>query len=426
MKALTFLPRLIALAIFTLLFNTYSYSQWSNISPSSNYGFIDITFPSQQIGYAKVDSSSGNFIYKTLNAGLTWQRLNINVSPITGFYIQSIYFVDDNTGFMEFRGNNPGLTSYLYKTVDGGANWIDKTPPGLPVGTGIADVFFTDINNGFVTTDDVLFKSTDGGNNWSSISFPGYVGFTEIDFIDANNGIVGAWDGTFNYKGFVYTTTDGGLNWDSLVLNDTYTSIYDVDYTTNNTAFALTTNGWLTDQRIYKTTNNGLLWDTLFLGFLTDSSDVANDMYFINDMEGYLSTTNGYIFKTLNGGVTWTEEHYGGPNLDIIAHNGVDIYVGGNINTLLTTAILTGIEDIMESNEITTVFPNPCNSNDNIQFKKPVSGLLQIVDLNGKLIVAEQMNKSNYFQLSQLNLSPGIYVMFVSGEENIYEKLVIN
>lgn len=132
-----------------------------------------LTFPSRNVGYA---AGSRNGIYKTNDGGATWTSINpfpaINQFP-TGFPNTAITYtdiqaLDDNTVFVV--GNmftNTGIKR-VYKTTDGGANWVDITaniPALLPVGN-ITSVMFHDENNGYVTIGNTLFITNNGGTSW--------------------------------------------------------------------------------------------------------------------------------------------------------------------------------------------------------------------------------------------------------------------
>jgi len=83
------------------------------------------SFPSQSVGYAVGGSiSTGNQygdILKTTDGGLNWTNLAFD----PGYRTYSVYFVNDNLGYVGSRG-----PTGLYKTTDGGANWT-------PLNTGI-------------------------------------------------------------------------------------------------------------------------------------------------------------------------------------------------------------------------------------------------------------------------------------------------
>lgn len=133
-----------------------------------------ITFPSSTVGYI---SGARNAVYKTTDAGTTWTKISpfpaLNDGP-TGFpntrvTYQEIQALDENTVFV--IGNmftNVGVRR-VYKTTDGGANWVDITgniPTLLPSGN-IVGMTWHDANNGYVSAGSVLFRTTDGGTNWT-------------------------------------------------------------------------------------------------------------------------------------------------------------------------------------------------------------------------------------------------------------------
>ena len=74
-----------------------------------------------------------------------------------------------------------------------------------------------------VGKDQVISKSGDGGENWSIINtgIQGFYNF-EVYFKDLNNGIVSTEDGT------LLTTHDSGLTWDSFSTG--YHNFYGLNY----------------------------------------------------------------------------------------------------------------------------------------------------------------------------------------------------
>jgi gliding motility-associated-like protein len=132
-----------------------------------------LAFPSKLVGYA---AGSRNAIYKTVDGGTTWTSINpfpaVNQFP-TGFPNTAITYteimaVDVNTVFAVGNMFTSTGIKRVYKTIDGGANWIDITgniPALLPVGN-ITSVLFHDANNGYVAIGSTIFKTNDGGANW--------------------------------------------------------------------------------------------------------------------------------------------------------------------------------------------------------------------------------------------------------------------
>jgi gliding motility-associated-like protein len=145
-----------------------------------------LAFPSRTVGYA---AGSRNGIYKTIDGGTTWTSINpfpaVNQFPAgfpnTAITYTEIMAVDVNTVFAVGNMFTSTGIKRVYKTIDGGANWIDITgniPAQLPVGN-ITGVTFHDANNGYVTIGSVIFKTTDGGGTWvMDISPTGIIGQT--------------------------------------------------------------------------------------------------------------------------------------------------------------------------------------------------------------------------------------------------------
>ena len=95
-------------------------------------------FPSPQVGYAASDTS---FIYKTINAGSTWSRIDLPGNKTC----KGIEFYDEETGLVM-------AGSSVYLTEDGGDTWIPRnwgsflgmTESGIGV-VGDFDFFTCDI-----------------------------------------------------------------------------------------------------------------------------------------------------------------------------------------------------------------------------------------------------------------------------------------
>lgn len=400
-------------------------AQWTNINSFSNHSFEELDFPSQQTGYGIVGlgGNNGNALFKTEDAGITWAEITIDLDSITSPRLQSIFFVDAQTGFLSFRARVTNLDIFLLKTQDGGNSWTNVTPDSLPNGYGISDVFFTNSNQGFVASGNRLYRTTDGGMSWVSSLKLRWEGFNDIHFHDDNFGITGAWDGTFAYMGLIFTTSNGGQSWDSLILNQYNTAIGKVMHVGDSTAFAMTDQAWQ-GQKIFTTTNNGNSWDTLFLPFLKDSSDQAMDFHFEDASNGYLITSNGYIYRTNDCGKSWVQEHAGVIGLEDLATNGSTFFVGGPVNTLLTTPNTLSIDGSYLLPD-GFLYPNPCSRNEVLNFKEPLTGELRVFDLNGKLVYFENIKNETQLLIQEIELVPGVYFIQMMGKKPYSSKLVI-
>ena len=293
-------------------------------------------------------------------AGGTWTSTYHAVPPAVGH--THAEFVDCNNGILAGSSN-------ITVTEDGGKTWIDKNRPdfansfysinGLAypsltkaffgVSNGVIyssadkgttlDPAYTNINfqmNGIsaVGNDTVyvtaysqfstpaanrtnnIFRSFDGGVTWSAIAgFP--VGSTspnlsKISFSSHNVGYVA---GTRNG---IYKTTDAGATWTSInpfpALNEAptgfpnaYLSYQEIQALDDNTVFAIgnmfTSTGV---KRVYKTVNGGTTW-TDITGNLETLLPIGNliGLKMSDANNGYV-TAGSILFKTTDGGANWT------------------------------------------------------------------------------------------------------------------------
>jgi len=130
--------------------------------------------------YAAMGMFSTDGIYKTTNNGVSWTPM-FNGLPTTGYERIEVSCApsDANVVYALFQDESNRAVSGIYKTVDGGANWLSLTVPGA-VGMGnfarnqawydlISAVHPTDPDRVFIGGIDILM-STDGGLTWTQIT----------------------------------------------------------------------------------------------------------------------------------------------------------------------------------------------------------------------------------------------------------------
>ncbi|MCB9790608.1 hypothetical protein H6764_01150, partial [Candidatus Nomurabacteria bacterium] len=138
---------------------------WENISPNETGGFrsfaVDPTDPDTIITASSIDKK----IYKTTNAGNSWN----SISP-KQLSVESMAIKPDNTDVIYIAGLDG-----LWKSTDGGVNWEDLYTPNQDIfGTGNAGIRFEVIDLNPEQPDQVYaanrsnkaFISEDGGNTW--------------------------------------------------------------------------------------------------------------------------------------------------------------------------------------------------------------------------------------------------------------------
>jgi photosystem II stability/assembly factor-like uncharacterized protein len=223
--------------------------------------------------------------------GWVWQ----NPLP-TGNHLLDIHVIDNNNIV------GVGVQGTIAKSTDGGTSW-SVTNDGT---TMLFGVHFTDVNNGcavggnYGTGDGLIKRTTDGGATWTSTTYDGYWDFDGVCFSDANTGfVVGSSDLS---KGVILKSTNGSnftLNYTVSTSSSGLTAIYFVNSTT----------GWAVGYpgKIYKTTNGGTSWTAQTSG----TTESLRSVFFIDDMTGWVCGTNGLIKKTTDGGATWFSQTSG-------------------------------------------------------------------------------------------------------------------
>lgn len=141
---------------------------FNTIAPSSNGSWVTpyVMHPSNsQILYAGYDE-----VYKTTDGGSNWIVLTSGLTGGTTLRSMSIAPSDGNVVYTATQTD-------LYKTTDGGSNWIDITS-NLPVSNAsitYSTVHSTDPQTVWVTfsgysSGEKVFETTDGGTTWTNIS----------------------------------------------------------------------------------------------------------------------------------------------------------------------------------------------------------------------------------------------------------------
>lgn len=244
-----------------------------------NDDFNDVYFTSTQTGYVLSGA-----VYKTMNGGENWSRLQNFPYNVFISSLNSIVFTDSLTGFVG------GPPCRILKTTDAGNGWYVTNLTGLTDTMGtIYKIFFISTTRGWaVTSRGGILKTTDAGENWiAQLNVGIYAAFKSIFFIDSLNGWA-VWGG---YNG-IYNTTNGGENW----VQRTDIQIYQAS-------------------DIYFSASNGFIINFLELDKSLDSGNnwfaQFTSQYVIRTF-GWLTGSHGFImgdgiYETINSGDAWHE-----------------------------------------------------------------------------------------------------------------------
>lgn len=309
---------------------------WQWINTGSNYNLVDINFPQgqNQIGYAVGETATYNgdgMVIKTIDGGDTWTELIFDIIP----GLESLSFIDTETGFAA------GWDGYMIKTTDGGNTWDT-----IVVDDGlwyIRDIDFWDANNGVVMAYDVPYVTQDGGETWvpgTGITMPcnslTYADENTLFAVGSDNHIFKSIDG-----GYIWTEVYSGILQEILIGVDFLNADYGIavgDY-----GYILTTTdggaNWSIDQQVGdQLLTNVFIWDT----------DTA-----------YVCGTPELLFKSTNGGAVWDFDYDGnfsGNGFGAVTFT--DNYTGFVCGSLNGEGIILRKEGFQDTPEL-SVTPNP-------------------------------------------------------------------
>ena len=245
-------------------------------------------------------NKAGHPVFKSINSGGSW---NESSNGLTAPTVNALA-VDPVNPARLFAGTDLGV----YRTTDGGAGWSNTSGPiGLGV-TGVTTVVIDPHNPAIVYASATAFgcivKSTDGGSTWNYF----------CDGIDAINIYALAIDpvtSTTLYAGgsnqIFYKSTDGGAHWQSsaagLSLFGSVQAIA-IDPTNPSTIYVGKSSGG-----VYKSTNSSGNWINASTG-LPNNSVFALSIDPTNTATIYAGTGSG-IFKSTDAGSHWTAVNNG-------------------------------------------------------------------------------------------------------------------
>ena len=181
---------LILLIVIIISLNTKSFGQWEAVYcpffDTLNYSLpflTSVAFVNANngiaVGYAPqiFPTIAGNgIILKTNDGGYQWDTI-FYFKDSTSFL--KVTIINDNTVFV--AGNNNFFDNgYVLKSMDFGSNW-DTTI----FSKNISSIHFPNDTIGYIVgKDGLVFKTTDGGNNWLNLSPDSISNYTSVFFIN--------------------------------------------------------------------------------------------------------------------------------------------------------------------------------------------------------------------------------------------------
>ncbi|MEK9136455.1 MAG: YCF48-related protein, partial [Bacteroidota bacterium] len=262
---------------------------WESQDPGLEADIVSILMLSNRRGWALsfvpfIDTTTwyGTRILKTTNGGDTWTSQQF---PIVGKFLSSIVFLDSTHGWMG------GANGDLYRTTNGGANWIPaNVDSSLYARLAIVRLRFFSPSFGLAVGGRIdlagaVWRTTDGGEHWTTqgvSSEPIY----DLHFIDSLNII--AVGGDLEYGASIIRTEDGGQQWEY-----SYLGVFGQPAALS---FRTSAEGWaplgFAGAFIY-TLDTGKTWTALD----TPGRRAIYDLMFVDSTTGYAVGEFGTILK---------------------------------------------------------------------------------------------------------------------------------
>jgi photosystem II stability/assembly factor-like uncharacterized protein len=294
------------ISLSLLMTSIFAYSQWEWQNPKpQGQNLRSVYFVDANNGYAAGEAGT---ILKSVDGGLTWDIIMID-PPLL---ITCIYFTDISTGYIgggTFDGTS--WTGHLLKSTDGALTWNEVNIN--PCGT-INAMQFTSATTAYIGcaygTGNIQ-KTTDGGATWINQNISSPYGITSLCFLNENDGFILA-------NLYVYKTTNGGNSWELVNTIIPVNILYSMWFTDINTGYISGYDNSSPDGILYKTTDGGVTWTWAFIEW-----EPLLCVTFTNATTGYMGS-RGRIYKTTDAGQTWGTTWFTFPK---------DIYLIRFINT---------------------------------------------------------------------------------------------
>jgi photosystem II stability/assembly factor-like uncharacterized protein len=323
------------------IFRSTDYGEsWQNVNGTlRDYTIEMIVFDNAnpRIAYAATDGG----IYKSFDAGETWQLKHngfppqqqysysmpiscIGINPIN----HQILYAGTGRGRINDESSGKGI---IYKSLNSGESWFRVNKANsLPDDALIYSLVVARSNHAFVfaSTNRGVFKSTDEGVNWQNISgnLPNLqTRYLAVHHSNSNNIYVTLMSppGVEPWQGGVWKTTDGGITWQQSV-NGLYVHVGGT-----NEPFEVTSNyrmlimdeqnpetlytgnlGWWFPT-LYRSTDGGGTWQGLLDGTTVDKGwlpwGISVESIAVHPINPNIIFfgTSGYALRTLDGGTNW-------------------------------------------------------------------------------------------------------------------------
>lgn len=402
--------------LFLIATTSNMVGQWQVQGHTKAFNLSAVAFVNADSGYA----CGENYIIKTTNGGKTWYERGFK------YKICDISFPSFDTGY--------AVGEIVYKTTNAGVTW-DSIFHHVVVEPGRINtrfVAFSDTQNGMIVGDhEASYFTRDGGRTWQYDPWhwgDGYVCAFSMPSANVAYKSMRAY-GCFLFvdrMSVQHKTTSGGRLW---IRNESWSLGRFAFFRPKPSAlfFLDEFNGWyaetgdepgyrmqpnLRDSLLFKTTNGGEEWT--LLGVPIDG--YVHAFAFVDVNNGYAAVSKGTVYSTTDGGNTWLTEYIHSQPValnDICVVDKSVVYAVGDRGLILKKVLPVSVNDASVSQPV-TLYPNPTTSNVHIANLKP-GATIEVVGILGTLRRIERTN-SPWFSVLLSDLPAGTYLVIVMSD----------
>ena len=393
--------------------------QWQSLETGYTGTVSSVHFISSDIGFYP----GGNAIYKTIDGGRNWMRYVIEDGNT--YELRSIHFPSPMVGYV--------VGETVYKTTNAGLSWdslytlSNRNEGDLSV---VKFVRFADPVHGMIGLIGSPLYTQDGGSKWAMTgsTFESPTWNYDVSILDGGVAIIGGWNpnGAGDF-GMIAKSTDNGETWVGISDNQLFFESMQI----RSVFFHNAMRGWVagsrisvgrpySSMRVMFTTDGGETWDSPNMMFPA----TVNCIRFANELVGFIGDEDGMIYSTVDGGVTWIPENaetFGRAVKDICIVNGSVVYVTGESGFMLKRSIVANVDKKSEDQEL-SIFPNPSsgrvNFTSSVENGDPYDCLIEIMDSFGR-VAYTNFKIAKLLTLDLSSLPKGMYFVRVRTGHNV-------
>lgn len=436
-------------------------SPFWNIVQNSN-------LPQAQAGIRFLDATDANNVwaigYDGLAPGLNYNWYTRSSNGGTSFTSGNVY-ADTNTYVLAnldaVNGTTAWVSAYMkagqnkgaiHQTTNSGTTWTNMTPVGAYTNNAsFANIVtFLTPSVGITMGDPVggefeIWRTTNGGGAWTKLpgaSIANPLSAAEYGLVNVYTkyGANDIWFGT--NLGRVYHSSDAGLTWTAATIPGAGVGVNELAFTDPNNGLAYAYSGTTTSPvfGLYKTTNGGATWTQITpidpnLG-MNDIVPVTGTSLFASCGAG---TGNTIISYSNDHGTTWNS--WGGSNIQYLNMDFVSNSVGWAGSFSFTVAAQQGIFkfsgaplSVNEANyspRALDVYPNPTSGLVTINMPVAKQGCeINVINTLGQVVRTAKttvVTTGETFTMNLSELEKGVYfINIVSGSERHTKKIIID